>query len=140
MEKKRNNLTMTSSPHIKSPVKTKNIMADVIVALLPALIWAIYLFGFRALTVTAVSVVSCVVFEYLYRKLMKKTNTVSDLSAVVTGIILAYCLPVSVPLWIPVVGAFFAIVIAKQLYGGIGKNVVNPALAARVFLFISRTS
>lgn len=133
-------LTMTASPHIKSPIKTKNIMGDVIIALIPALIWSVYVFGFRALTITAISVISCVLFEYLYRKLMKKSNTISDLSAVVTGILLAYCLPISVPLWIPVVGAFFAIVIAKQLYGGIGKNVINPALAARVFLFIAYPS
>ncbi len=130
-------LTMTASPHIKSPIKTHNIMFDVIIALLPALFWAIYIFGLRSLTLTVISVVSCVLFEYLYRKLMRKSNTVTDLSAVVTGILLAFCLPVSVSLWIPVVGAFFAIVIVKQLYGGIGKNVVNPALAARVFLFIS---
>ena len=130
-------LTMTASPHIKSPIKTKNIMSDVIIAMIPMLVWSVYVFGFRALTVTAISVASCVLFEYLYRKLMKKSNTISDLSAIVTGILLAFCLPVSVPLWIPVVGAFFAIVIVKQLYGGIGKNVVNPALAARVFLFIA---
>lgn len=130
-------LTMTASPHIKSPIKTKNIMADVIIALLPALVWAIYVFGFRALTVTLVCSASCVVFEYLYRKLLKKSNSVCDLSAVVTGMLLAFSLPVSVPLWLPVIGAFFAIIIVKQLYGGIGKNIVNPALAARVFLFIA---
>ncbi len=133
-------LTMTASPHIKSPIKTRNIMGDVILALMPALVWSIYIFGFRALTVTLVSVISCVAFEYLYRKLMKKSNTVGDLSAVVTGILLAYSLPVSVPLWLPAVGGFFAIVIVKQLYGGIGKNIVNPALAARVFLFIAYPS
>lgn len=130
-------LTMTASPHIKSTVKTKNIMADVIIALIPALVWAIYVFGFRALTITVISVASCVVFEYLYRKIIRKSNTISDLSAVVTGILLAYSLPVSVPLWLPVIGSFFAIVIVKQLYGGIGKNIINPALAARVFLFIA---
>lgn len=130
-------LTMTASPHIKSPIKTKNIMADVILALMPALFWSIYVFGMRSLSITLISVISCVAFEYLYRKLMKKSNTISDLSAAVTGILLAFSLPVSVPLWLPVVGAFFAIVIVKQLYGGIGKNVVNPALASRVFLFIA---
>ena len=130
-------LTMTASPHIKSPVKTKNIMADVIIALMPALIWSVYVFGLRALTITLVSVISCVLFEFLYRKIMKKSNTAGDLSAAVTGMLLAFSLPVSVPLWIPVIGAFFAIVIVKQLYGGIGKNIVNPALSARVFLFIS---
>ncbi len=130
-------LTMTASPHLKSPVRTTNIMGDVILALMPALFWAVYVFGFRSAVLTAVSVISCVVFEYLYRKIMKKSNTIGDLSAVVTGILLAFSLPVSVPLWIPAVGAFFAIVIVKQLYGGVGKNIVNPALAARVFLFIA---
>jgi len=130
-------LTMTASPHIKSPIKTTHIMGEVILALMPALFWAVYIYGLRALTLTVISVISCVVFEFLYRKLMKKSNTISDLSAVVTGILLAFSLPVSVPLWIPAVGGFFAIVIVKQLYGGIGKNVVNPALAARVFLFIA---
>ena len=130
-------LTMTASPHVKSPVTTRVIMADVLIALLPELLWSVYVFGPRALTVTAISVISCVLFEFIYRKLMKKNNTVGDLSAAVTGVLLAFTLPVSVPLWLPVIGAFFAIVIVKQLYGGIGKNVVNPALAARVFLFIS---
>lgn len=130
-------LTMTASPHIKSFFKTKNIMADVIIALLPALVWAIYLYGLRALTITAISVATCVITEYLYRKIMKKSNSIGDLSAVVTGILLAYSLPVSVPLWLPVLGSVFAIIVAKQLYGGIGKNVVNPALAGRVFLFFA---
>ncbi len=136
---KQNNkfLTMTASPHIKSPVKTTHLMFDVILALIPALVWSVYVFGFRALTISVISVVSAVIFEYLYRKIMRKSNTVSDLSAALTGLLLAFCLPVSVPLWLPVVGTFFAIVIVKQLYGGIGKNIVNPALAARVFLFIA---
>ena len=112
-------------------------MLDVIIALIPALAWSVYVFGFRALAVTLVSACSCVVFEFLYRKLMHKSDTIGDLSAVVTGILLAFCLPSSIPFWMVVVGAFFAIVIVKQLYGGIGKNVVNPALAARVFLFLS---
>ncbi len=115
-------------------------MLDVIIALLPALAWSIYIFGLRALTVTAVSVLSCVIFEYLYRKITRKPSTIKDLSAVVTGMLLAMSLPASVPLWMPVLGSFFAIVIVKQLYGGIGKNVVNPALAARVFLFMSFSS
>lgn len=130
-------LVMSASPHVKSNITTQSIMGDVIIALLPALVWSTYIFGPRALTVTAVSVISCMLFEYIYRKLAHKNNTLSDLSAVVTGMLLAFSLPVSVPLWIPVLGAFFAIVIVKQLYGGIGKNVVNPALAARIFLFIS---
>lgn len=130
-------LKVTSSPHMRHEDTTRLIMLDVVIALCPALVWAVYLFGARALTITAVSVISAVLFEFLYRLLMKKSRSIGDLSAVVTGMLLAFCLPVSVPLWIPVVGSFFAIVIVKQLYGGIGKNVVNPALAARVFLFLA---
>lgn len=133
-------LKMNSSPHVHTPTTTTGIMLDVILALVPALVWGIYVFGLRALELTVISVCSCVVFEFLYRKIMKKHSTVGDLSAVVTGILLAFCLPVTMPVWTVVVGAFFAIVIVKQLYGGIGKNVVNPALAARVFLFISFSS
>lgn len=130
-------LKMSASPHVHSPVTTTFLMLDVILALIPALIWSVYVFGWRALTLTAVSAAACVVFEFLYRRLTHKPDSIGDLSAVVTGILLAFCLPVNIPLWMPVVGAFFAIVIVKQLYGGIGKNVVNPALAARVFLFLS---
>ena len=130
-------LKMSASPHVHSPVTTTFIMLDVILALVPALAWSVYAFGLRALFVTLVSVCSCVAFEFLYRKLVHKPDTIGDLSAVVTGILLAFCLPASIPFWMVVVGAFFAIVIVKQLYGGIGKNVVNPALAARVFLFLS---
>lgn len=130
-------LKVTSSPHMRHEDTTRLIMLDVIIALCPALVWAVYLFGARALTLTAVSVGSAVLFEYLYRLIMNKSNDISDLSAAVTGMLLAFCLPVSVPLWMPAVGSFFAIVIVKQLYGGIGKNVVNPALAARVFLFLA---
>ena len=133
-------LKMSASPHIHTPVTTSFLMLDVIVALIPALIWGMDVFGLKALYITLVSVVSCVVFEFLYRKIMKKPDSIGDLSAVVTGILLAYCLPSTIPLWIVVSGAFFAIVIVKQLYGGIGKNVVNPALAARVFLFMSFSS
>lgn len=130
-------LKVTSSPHMRHEDTTRIIMLDVIIALVPALIWAVYVFGARALLLTLVSVVSAVVFEFLYRKILRKSTTVGDLSAVVTGMLLAYTLPVSVPMWLPVLGSFFAIVIVKQLYGGIGKNVVNPALAARVFLFLA---
>lgn len=130
-------LKVTSSPHMRHEDTTRLIMLDVIIALCPALVWAVYLFGARALTLTAASVGSAVLFEYLYRLIMNKSNDIGDLSAAVTGMLLAFCLPVSVPLWMPAVGSFFAIVIVKQLYGGIGKNVVNPALAARVFLFLA---
>lgn len=130
-------IKVTASPHIKSSETTTKIMRDVIIALVPALIWGAYIYGPRAITLTAVSVISSVLFEYLYRKLLKKSNTVGDLSAAVSGVLLAMSLPVSAPLWMPVVGTFFATVIVKQLFGGLGKNVVNPAIAARIFLFIS---
>lgn len=128
-------LLMSASPHIRTEEDTRSIMTDVVIALLFPLIMAIYFFGWRAATLTAVSVVSSVVFEWLYRRLTKKSSTIGDMSAAVTGMLLAMCLPVSAPLWLPVVGAFFAIVVVKQLYGGLGKNFLNPALAARAFLF-----
>ena len=127
-------LIATSNPHIRSNETTQTIMRDVIVAMLPALVFACVSFGARALAVTAVSVVACVFWEWLYRKLMKKHQTVGDLSAVVTGMLLAFVSPVTMPYWMAVVGAFFAIIIVKQLFGGIGKNFVNPALAGRAFL------
>ncbi len=128
-------LTVSSSPHIKHSDNTRTIMLDVVIALVPALVWSIYAFGWRSLSIILISVASCMIFEYLMQKLLRRPVTVLDFSAVVTGILLAFNLPVSVPLWIPVMGAAFAIIIVKQLFGGIGKNVVNPALAARVFLF-----
>ena len=131
------NLIVSSSPHIRTPRDTRAIMLDVIIALAPALIASIIFFGFKALLVTIVSVVSCVAFEYLYRKLMKKHCTIGDLSAVVTGILLAFCLPVSTPWWVVIIGAFFSIVLVKQLFGGIGKNIWNPALTGRAFLLVS---
>ncbi|MBC8536384.1 RnfABCDGE type electron transport complex subunit D [Feifania hominis] len=130
-------LTVTSAPHVRHPDSTRGIMVDVLIALTPALIFSVYLFGLRALGLVAVSVTSCVLFEYLYRKLLKKSNDIGDFSAAVTGLLLALNLPVGVPYWLPVIGAFFAIVVVKQLYGGIGRNFVNPALAARVFLMLS---
>lgn len=128
-------LTVQSSPHIKSHETTSGIMLDVIIALLPAYIWGVYVFGIRALAIGAVSVAAAVGFEAASEFLLHRPVTIGDLSAVVTGLLLAMNLPVGVPLWMPVIGAFFAIVIVKQLFGGIGKNFVNPALAARVFLF-----
>ncbi len=126
---------MTSSPHIKAEDDTRSIMMDVIIALMFPLIMGIYFFGWRAAMLTLVSVASCIAFEWLYRYLAKKPSSIGDLSAVVTGILIAFCLPVSAPMWLPVIGAFFAIVIVKQLYGGLGHNFMNPALAARAFLF-----
>ena len=128
-------LTVMPSPHIKSPETTATVMLDVILALLPAFIWGVYVFGSRAAAVMAISVAACVGFEAAAQFLLHRPVTISDLSAVVTGLLLAMNLPVSVPLWMPVIGAFFAIVVVKQLFGGIGSNFVNPALAARVFLF-----
>ena len=123
-----------SSPHITSGETVRDIMLDVMIALLPTLGVSTYFFGPRVLILTAVAMASCVFFEFLYRLLMKKHQSVGDLSACVTGMLLAMCLPVTVPYWIPVVGAFFSIVVVKQLYGGLGKNFMNPALAGRVFL------
>ena len=128
-------LTVQSSPHIKSPDTTASVMLDVLIALIPAFAWGVYVFGMRALALAAVSVASAVGFEALTQFLLRSPVTIGDLSAAVTGLLLAMNLPVTVPLWFPVVGAFFAIVVVKQLFGGIGKNFVNPALAARVFLF-----
>ena len=127
--------TVSSSPHIVCEESTRGIMLDVIIALIPALGVSTYFFGARVLLMTLVSMVSCVAFEFLYRLMMKKSVSIGDLSACVTGMLLAMCLPVNAPYWIVVIGAFFAIVIVKQLYGGLGKNFMNPALAGRVFLF-----
>ena len=128
-------LTLSSSPHAHSPNSTRRIMLDVCISLLPALIGAIVFFGARALTLTALSVAGCVFFEWAYRRIMKKDNTTGDLSAVVTGILVAFVCPVTLPFWTILIGDFFAIVVVKQLFGGIGANIVNPALAARAFLF-----
>ena len=127
-------LIATSSPHIRAAENTRSIMLDVIVAMLPALAWAVWMFGFKALTLTAVSVAACMFWEWLYRNLMHKPQSVGDLSAVVTGMLLAFVSPVTTPYWMIIIGAFFAIIVVKQLFGGIGKNFVNPALAGRAFL------
>ena len=130
-------LIASSSPHIRSNEDTRSIMLDVIIALLPAMGWSIYCFGIKALVLTLVSVVSCVFFEWAYRKLMKKSCMVGDLSAVVTGMLLSFVCPVDLPWWVIIIGAFFSIVVVKQLYGGIGCNFLNPALAGRAILLAS---
>ena len=128
-------LTISSSPHAHSPITTQTVMRDVVIALLPALLGSVYFFGLRALLVTLVSASSCVFFEWAYRKLMKLDSTVYDMSAVVTGVLLAFVCPVTIPYWMIIIGDLFAIVVVKQLFGGIGKNFMNPALAARAFMF-----
>jgi len=131
-------LFVNSSPHLKSMRTTRGIMFDVIIALIPAVIFSIYFFSFMAALIVVVSAATAVVFEFLYNLLAKKKQTVGNLSAVVTGILLALNLPpVKSSLWIAAVGTFVAIVIVKMLFGGIGKNIFNPAIAARVFLTVS---
>jgi len=134
---KKLNLIATSSPHIRGSETTRTIMLDVIIAMLPALAFAVMNFGLRALVLTAVSVVGCAFFEWGYRTLMKKPQSVDDLSCVVTGMLLAFVCPVQMPYWMILIGDFFAIVVVKQLFGGIGKNFLNPALAGRAVLLAS---
>ena len=129
------NLTLSVSPHTHAGDSTRSVMLDVIIALMPALIGSVYFFGFRALMVCLVSAGACVFFEWGYRRLMKKDCTAGDLSAVVTGLLLAFVCPVTIPYWTLIIGDFFAIIVVKQLFGGIGQNFMNPALAARAFLF-----
>ena len=131
---------VTSSPHIRRPRTIASIMLDVIIALLPAGVMGVYYFGYRAALLIVVSVASSVAWEALIRRAMKKPVTIHDLSAVVTGILLAYNLPVTIPLWAPVIATGIAIVIIKQLFGGLGQNFMNPALAARAVLLASWTS
>ena len=130
------NLSVASSPHAASPLGTRHLMRDVLIALIPALCMAVYFFGPRALMLTAVSVAGCEFFEWGYRRLMKKSNTCGDLSAAITGVLLAFVCPVYLPYWIVLIGDFFAIVVVKQLFGGLGKNFLNPALAGRAFLML----
>ena len=130
-------LIATSNPHIRGSETTRSIMLDVIIAMLPALAFACFNFGIRALTLTVVSVIGCMFFEWLYRKLMNKPQSVGDLSCVVTGMLLAFVCPVQMPYWMIIIGDFFAIILVKQLFGGIGKNFVNPALAGRAMLVAS---
>ena len=130
-------LIASSSPHIRSSESTRTIMMDVIIAMIPALAMSVFVFGFRALALTLVSVAACVFWEWGYRKLLKKPQSIGDLSAVVTGILLAFVCPVQIPYWMIIIGAFFSIVLVKQLYGGIGCNFLNPALAGRAALLAS---
>ena len=128
---------VTASPHIHGKTSTSGIMRDVLIALVPALSAATMIFGWRALLVTAVSVFSCVFFEWAFEKLVKRPSTIGDLSAAVTGVLLAFNLPISIPLWQVVFGALVAIVAVKQLFGGIGKNFANPAITARIVMLLA---
>ena len=132
-------LNVSASPHVRDKTTTSQIMLDVIIALFPATLFGIYNFGLNAALIIAVTVATCVLSEFLFEYFLKKPMTIKDFSAVVTGMILALNLPASVPLWLPVIGGVFAIIVVKQLYGGLGQNFMNPALAARCFLLISFT-
>ncbi len=133
-------LTVSASPHVRSKDTVPGIMLDVIIALVPSLIASVVVFGFRSLLVTAVCVAASVIFEYVARRIMKRDTTIGDLSAIVTGMLLAFNLPVSIPLWMCIVGSFFAIVVIKQFFGGIGQNFVNPAIGGRIVMLVSFSS
>ena len=130
-------VVVTSSPHIKADDDTRSLMLDVLIALVPALAVAIYTFGVRALIHVIIAMVSCAVFETIYNKIVKHENTVGDLSCFVTGVLIAFNIPVAAPLWLTVFGGLFGIIVVKMLFGGIGKNFVNPALAGRAALVAS---
>jgi len=129
--------TLTASPHIKTGDGTSSVMLDVIIALVPAGLAAIFFFGLFALSVIATSVACCVLAEYIWCKALKKPVTTGDLSAVVTGLLLAYSLPPSTPLWVVIIGGAFSIIIVKEFFGGLGHNFMNPALCGRAFLLAS---
>ena len=130
-------VVVTSSPHIKAADDTRSLMFDVCIALLPALAVSVFTFGARSLVLTVATVLSCVLSEWLYCKALHLPSTIGDLSAVVTGMLLAFNVPVAAPIWMPIIGGMFSIIIAKMLFGGIGKNFMNPALAGRAFMMAS---
>ena len=130
-------LLVSPSPHVRSRVSTRSIMADVIIALLPTAVASALLFGVRVLAIMAVCVGVCVASEFLYERILKKPVTVGDLSAVVTGILLAFNLPIGIPLWQAAFGSAVAIIVVKQLFGGIGRNFANPAITARIVMLLS---
>ena len=131
------NFVVSGTPHVRSKESIQSIMRDVIIALVPATAAGIYYFGLRALILIVAAIISAVFFEWLYEKITKKPVTINDLSAVVTGLLLARNLPASAPVWVAIVGSAFAIIFAKQLFGGLGQNFINPALAGRAFLLAS---
>ncbi len=132
-------LKVSSNPHIRSPYKSSQIMLMVLAALLPASAFGVWNFGLNAFIIIIISVASSVTTEYIYEKLMHKKITINDYSAAVTGLLLALNLPATVPWWLPIIGSVFAVLIVKQLFGGLGQNFMNPALGARCFLLISFT-
>ncbi len=135
----KNNFIMSSSPHLHTNDTTQKIMLDVIIALLPAVVMGIFFFGYYAALVIVTAVAAAVASEWVFNKIMKKRATTGDLSAVVTGLLIALNMPPRIPLWMVVIGSAFAIIIVKQMFGGLGKNFVNPALAARCFMLIAWT-
>ena len=137
MDKKfHDNLVVSSAPHIVSEYDTTRLMGSVILALLPSLSASTFIFGARVVLLCVVCVIASVGFEWIYNVLMKRKQTIGDLSAALTGLLIAFNVPSNFPLWQAVIGCFLAIVVVKQLYGGIGKHLVNPAITARIFLFI----
>ena len=130
-------LHVSSSPHVRDKMTTKSIMYDVLIAMIPAAAFGVYQFGLNSLLVIIFTMAACVLSEYIFEKAKKRPITIADGSAMVTGMILALNMPPEIPVWVPVVGGVFAIVVVKQLYGGLGQNFMNPALAARCFLLIS---
>ncbi len=131
-----NNYIVSYAPHIRSERTTQKLMADVVIAMLPALAAGVYFFGLPVLIHTIICVLACVAFETLWNALLKKENTISNLSAVVTGVLIAFNMPVSAPYWMGIAGSAFAIIVVKMFFGGLGHNIVNPALAARAFMLI----
>jgi len=130
-------VVVTSSPHIKADDDTRSLMLDVLIALVPALAVAVYTFGARALIHVVIAMVASLVFETIYNKIVHHPNTVGDLSCLVTGVLIAFNIPVAAPLWLSAFGALFGIIVVKMLFGGIGKNFMNPALGARAFMMAS---
>ena len=138
MDKKTyNNLLVSSAPHIVTNMDTTRIMMMVLIGLAPSFLVSIYVFGARVISLTLVCAVASVFFEWAWNKLMHKKQTIGDLSAVLTGVLIAFNVPSGLPYWIAIVGCFVAVIVIKQLFGGIGKNVANPAITARIVLFIS---
>ena len=140
MSEEKQLLTVSASPHVKGPATTRGVMLDVLIALIPAAGAGIAVFGWTAALVIAICVGSSVAFEYLARRIMKRSVTIGDLSAAVTGLLLALNLPVTVPWWMCVIGSFVAVVVVKQFFGGLGQNFANPAITARIVLLVSFAS